>query len=392
MPVVWNEDCLRHDPGGEVWLGVRDAGTEVAERALVLRDALAAAGAPVVPAARHGDEILRAVHDPALLDHLAGVWAEWERAGFPAEYGRDRVVPYVFPTAGMLAGLPLRSPPAVHGRAGQFCYDTMTLVGPGSWAAIRGAADAALTAAGLVSSGAPLAYALCRPPGHHATRAAYGGSCYLNNAAIAAQALLAAGAGAGRRTRHRRAPRQRHPDDLLRPRRRLLRVGAHRPGGGVVPALRWATRGSAAPARARAPTRTCRCRRAPATRAGSRRCGPCARTRPRTAPTPSWSRSAWTPPRPTREPAAGDRGRLPGGGPAGRRAGADGADPGGRLRPGHARPARGRRPHRRRQRRAGDRASRDQASRHATSCEALLTTRSSGSRAEQRSTATGQRG
>ena len=186
VPVVWNEDCLRHDPGGEVWLGVRDAGTEVAERALVLRDALAAAGAPVVSAAAHGDEILRAVHDPALLDHLAGVWAEWERAGFPAEYGRDRVVPYVFPTAGMLAGLPLRSPPAVHGRAGQFCYDTMTLVGPGSWAAIRGAADAALTAAGLVSSGTPLAYALCRPPGHHATRAAYGGSCYLNNAAIAA--------------------------------------------------------------------------------------------------------------------------------------------------------------------------------------------------------------
>ena len=70
----------------------------------------------------------------------------------------------------------------------------MTLIGPGSWEAIRGAADAALTAADLVSSGSPLAYALCRPPGHHVTRAAYGGSCYLNNAAIAAQALRAAGA------------------------------------------------------------------------------------------------------------------------------------------------------------------------------------------------------
>jgi len=94
----------------------------------------------------------------------------------------------------MLAGLPERSPPAAHGRAGRFCYDTMTLVGPGSWAAIRGAADAALTAAGLVSSGERLAYALCRPPGHHATAAAYGGSCYLNNAAIAAQALRESGA------------------------------------------------------------------------------------------------------------------------------------------------------------------------------------------------------
>ena len=194
VPVVWSEDCLRHEPGGEVWLGVRDDGTELPARALVLRAALAAAGATVVPAVPHGDEIVRTVHDPELVDHLAGVWQDWSAAGLPAEYGRDRVVPYVFPTAGMLAGLPERSPPAVHGRAGLFCYDTMTLIGPGSWAAIRGAADAALTAAGLVGSGARLAYALCRPPGHHVTRRAYGGSCYLNNAAIAAQALLAAGA------------------------------------------------------------------------------------------------------------------------------------------------------------------------------------------------------
>ncbi len=158
---------------------------------------------------------MRTVHDPELVDHLAGVWQDWAAAGLPAKYGRDRVVPYVFPTAGMLAGLPERSPPAVHGRAGRFCYDTMTLVGPGSWAAIRGAADAALTAADLVGSGERLAYALCRPPGHHVTRGAYGGSCYLNNAAIAAQALLAARGTADRGARHRCPPRQRHPDDLL---------------------------------------------------------------------------------------------------------------------------------------------------------------------------------
>jgi acetoin utilization deacetylase AcuC-like enzyme len=194
VPVVWSEDCLRHEPGGEVWLGVRDDGTEVPARALVLREALAAAGAPVVAAVQHDDEIVRTVHDPELVDHLAGVWQDWAAAGLPTEYGRDRVVPYVFPTAGMLAGLPKRSPPAVHGRAGLFCYDTMTLVGPGSWAAIRGAVDAALTAADLISWGERLAYALCRPPGHHVTRDAYGGSCYLNNAAVAAQALLAAGA------------------------------------------------------------------------------------------------------------------------------------------------------------------------------------------------------
>ncbi|HYB87709.1 MAG TPA: hypothetical protein VEC76_12700, partial [Streptosporangiaceae bacterium] len=71
VPVIWSEDCLRHEPGGEVWLGVRDPGTEVPARALVLRDALTAAGAPLVEARPHGDEILRAVHDGGLLDHLA---------------------------------------------------------------------------------------------------------------------------------------------------------------------------------------------------------------------------------------------------------------------------------------------------------------------------------
>src|SRR5262249_56105374 len=110
-PVVWSEDCLRHEPGGEVWLGVRDPGTEVPARAVVIRDALAAAGAPIVAARPHGDEILRAVHDGGLVDHLAGVWAAWEEEGYPAQHGRDRVVPYVFPTPGMLAGLEPRVPP-----------------------------------------------------------------------------------------------------------------------------------------------------------------------------------------------------------------------------------------------------------------------------------------
>jgi len=195
MHVVWTKECLRHVPGGEVWLGVRDEGTEVPERAEEILRAVRAAGATVVEARPHGDDALLAVHDAALVEHLSTVWADWEAGGYVAEHGRDRVVPYVFPTAGLLAGLPLRAPAATHGRAGMFCYDTMTLVGPGSWEAMRAAVDAALTAADLVGAGQRAAYALCRPPGHHAGPAAYGGSCYLNNAAVAAQALRQAGAG-----------------------------------------------------------------------------------------------------------------------------------------------------------------------------------------------------
>ena len=60
-------------------------------------------------------------------------------AGFPADPGQDRVVGYLFPTPGLLAGLPLRTPTAAHARAGRFCYDTMTLVGPGTYPAARAA-------------------------------------------------------------------------------------------------------------------------------------------------------------------------------------------------------------------------------------------------------------
>jgi acetoin utilization deacetylase AcuC-like enzyme len=194
VPVVWSAECLAHEPDGEVWLGVWEPGTEVPARATVLLDALTAAGAEVIAATPHDDAAVVAVHDAGLVEHLATVWAQWEAAGYPVEHARRRVVPYVFPTEGLLSGMPLRSPAALHGRLGRFCYDTMTLVGPGTWPAARAAADAALTAADLVSGGARAAYALCRPPGHHAGPSAYGGSCYLNNAAIAAQALRRSGA------------------------------------------------------------------------------------------------------------------------------------------------------------------------------------------------------
>ena len=194
LPVIWHEDCLLHEPAGEVWLGVRTDGTEVPDRARVILRSLTEAGAQVLPAAAHDEAALLAVHDRALVTHLSTIWADWQAGGYVAEHGRDRVVPYVFPTAAMLAGLPTRQPAATHAQVGLYCYDTMTLIGPGSWEAIRAAADCARTAATLIAAGGQAAYALCRPPGHHAGPAGYGGSCYLNNAAIAAQTLRHAGA------------------------------------------------------------------------------------------------------------------------------------------------------------------------------------------------------
>ncbi|MCI0686387.1 MAG: histone deacetylase family protein [Sporichthyaceae bacterium] len=199
VPVVWSEASLLHDPGAEVWVGVPMQGTEVAERVTVIRDALVAAGAELVPATGHDETVLHAVHDPDFVMHMATIHDAWMGAGFKELVGQDRVVPYVFPTEALLGGLPLRTPTAIHGRAGRYGYDTMTLIGPGSWAAMRGAVDAALTAVDLVRGAAAgpavrVAYALCRPPGHHATPSGYGGSCYLNNAAVAAEGLRRTGA------------------------------------------------------------------------------------------------------------------------------------------------------------------------------------------------------
>src|SRR3954452_18501130 len=151
--VVWSQDVLRHEPRDEIWVGVRTDGTEVPERARVLLDAVTRAGAAVVPASTYDDAVLRRVHDPALVDHLARVADDWAAGGYADLVGQDRVVPYVFPTAGMLDGLPGRDAAATHGRAGQYCYDTMTLVGPGTWPAARAAAEVAQTAATVVAGG-----------------------------------------------------------------------------------------------------------------------------------------------------------------------------------------------------------------------------------------------
>jgi acetoin utilization deacetylase AcuC-like enzyme len=191
--VVWSPATRRHEPKGEVWVGVPTPGTEVAERVDRILEAFRGPGFELIEASGHDDAVLESVHDPAFLRHLETVHDEWMRSGIPELVGQDRVVPYMFATEAMLDGIPGRLPRAVHARAGRYCYDTMTLVGPGTWSAARAAVDCALSAVDEVVGGAASAYALCRPPGHHVTRSAYGGSCYLNSAAVAAAALRRAG-------------------------------------------------------------------------------------------------------------------------------------------------------------------------------------------------------
>ena len=189
MPVVAAKADREHQPEGEVWVGVRTPGTESSMRSEAIRAALTAAGTSILEPVSHPESCLLEVHDERLLEWLEQAHREWLEAGLDRNPGQDRVVPYIFPTPGLLDGIPAFEPTAASARAGAWAYDTMTLIGPGTWPAARAAADVALTAADLVRGGSPAAYALCRPPGHHATRSAIGGSCYLNNTAIAAAHL-----------------------------------------------------------------------------------------------------------------------------------------------------------------------------------------------------------
>jgi acetoin utilization deacetylase AcuC-like enzyme len=189
MPVVWSDSHRLHDPGGETWLGLEVPANELPARADRIREVLENDGAQVVDARAQPDDALAAVHDEELIHHLERAWADWQEAGLDLDPGQERVVPYLFPHPALFSGEPPRTATSITARAGQFGYDTLTAVGPGTWEAARGAVEAAVTAADLVSEGAPTAYACTRPPGHHVTRSCFGGSCYLNNSAAAAARL-----------------------------------------------------------------------------------------------------------------------------------------------------------------------------------------------------------
>lgn len=194
IPVTWSDSHRLHAPDTAVWIGVSIDADELPARADLIRVALENAGARVVETDPHDDEAILAVHDRGLVDFLRSAWNDWDAAGLPQDPGQPDVVGYIFPTPGLLAGLEPRVPAALSARTGAWCFDTMTAVAEGTWEAARAAVDTALTAADLVLAGAPAAYACCRPPGHHVARSAFGGSCYLNNAAITAQYLRERGA------------------------------------------------------------------------------------------------------------------------------------------------------------------------------------------------------
>ena len=171
---------LAHAPVQELHNGAWMPHAEHPGRARSILDAIGATEAPE----DHGEGPLLRVHPRDYLDFLRGAHAKWEEAGRSGD-----AAGYSWPVV-RRRPLDLTRVDALLGR---YSYDAATPIGPGTWNGAYWGAQTALAATEAVLASERDAFALCRPPGHHCGADYLGGYCYLNNAAIAAEAARAAG-------------------------------------------------------------------------------------------------------------------------------------------------------------------------------------------------------
>ena len=180
MHAIFGEAQRAHHPRHFLVSGVVRDCPEVPARIDHLLAGLAKLGLAVTAPPDLGLGPAAAVHTPDYLTFLAGIHERWRAIDGAA----PEVVANVHPR-GRGDGYP--ATPV--GQAGWHLADTACPIGPQTWKSALASSHAAAHAADLVREGSPAAYALCRPPGHHAFADQAGGFCYLNNAAIAAARL-----------------------------------------------------------------------------------------------------------------------------------------------------------------------------------------------------------
>jgi acetoin utilization deacetylase AcuC-like enzyme len=186
MQVVRSDDHLKHFPKGELSGGLFVRPFECPERWQHIMDRLGARGFKdfAEPAALDMGPV-RQIHDQGFLEFLETAWDRWLAEGYEGE-----ILATCFPARRMQ----VRKPVHIDGLVGYYALAIETAITSGTWEAAQASAAIAQTAQRIVAGGARSAFALCRPPGHHAAKDMYGGYCFLNNAAIAAQMFLNDGA------------------------------------------------------------------------------------------------------------------------------------------------------------------------------------------------------
>jgi acetoin utilization deacetylase AcuC-like enzyme len=188
MITIFSADHALHQSPGELIYSEFVPAFEKPERAELIIARVREVGlGPVESPTPFPPEAITAIHAPGLVALLQTAHREWLAMG-----RTGAAYPYTWGTRGMRAD---RVPATLDGRLAYYSFDCGTPITATSWHAIKASADTALTAAARLSAGAAAAFALCRPPGHHAGSDHFGGYCFLNNAALAAQRLLDDGAG-----------------------------------------------------------------------------------------------------------------------------------------------------------------------------------------------------
>lgn len=179
MLVVHSSLSVRHDPTEYFRRGMVIPHPEGVPRYTVLREAAAAAGHDLTEAGDAGLDPILAVHDPGYISFLRDAWGSRAQLG---DVGAEIL------TGHFARPQMHRRPDGLLGQIGFYTADTSTAIRSGTWEAVYGSAQAAVAAA-HASLERGEAYALCRPPGHHAYADSAGGFCFLNNTAIAAASL-----------------------------------------------------------------------------------------------------------------------------------------------------------------------------------------------------------
>ncbi|MEM7733300.1 MAG: histone deacetylase family protein [Pseudomonadota bacterium] len=184
MQAFLDERQRLHAPKNFMSAGRLRLSPEDPYRVDILKSGAMAAGCAFAAPEDAGMAPIEAVHDAAYMTFLQTIHARWQELPGAA----DEVIPNVHPRA--------RGdgyPSGAVGQAGFHQADTACPISAHTWGSAYWSAQTAIAATRAVLGGAPAAYALCRPPGHHAYADQAGGFCFLNNSAIAAQHLLEAG-------------------------------------------------------------------------------------------------------------------------------------------------------------------------------------------------------
>ena len=187
MKVYYSEAHRKHEPPFEVFDGgLRTPYMENPDRMDRILNALTQTGwADICEPGDFGLDPIYAVHNKDFIDFLSSCWAEW----LDSE-AKDKST--LLPATFALRRRP-QKPASLLGRAGYYMMDLSACIVEGTYPAALASANCALSAAEAVTTGMRAAFALCRPPGHHAGKDYAGGYCFINNASVAANWLSAKG-------------------------------------------------------------------------------------------------------------------------------------------------------------------------------------------------------